>query len=159
DWRAAQRAAELQLAIAEEQRFPYWAAAAKGYRGVALAYQGELTEGARLVDDCIKEQRIIGTSTNFTFWSVFLSGAYVPSGNADAARKALGEAARLIEMTGERTYEAEFHRLDAEETLLRDEDAVDKAEALYLRGLDVARRQQAKSFELRIATSLGRLWQ
>ena len=71
----------------------------------------------------------------------------------------LAEAARQIERTDERTYEAELHRLQGELTLLRDPEAFDKAEEFFMRSLEVARRQQARSLELRAAMSLRRLWQ
>ncbi len=61
--------------------------------------------------------------------------------------------------TGERWYEAELYRLKGELLLQQSSDNQAEAEACFQQALDVARHQQAKSFELRAATSLARLWQ
>ena len=80
---------------------------------------------------------------------------------------ALEEALTLMEQTGERYYEAELHRQRGELLLLRAAQRhpaqgsreQHEAEACFQQALDVARRQQAKSLELRAAMSLSRLWQ
>ena len=61
--------------------------------------------------------------------------------------------------SGQRYCEAELHRLKGELLLLRSADQHAAAEACFHQALDVARRQQTKSFELRAALSLSRLWQ
>ena len=69
----------------------------------------------------------------------------------------LAEARALVDRTGERWYEPEFHRLEG--ILLQSADNHAEAQACFHHALDIARRQQAKSWELRAATSLARLWQ
>jgi adenylate cyclase len=69
---------------------------------------------------------------------------------------ALGEALGIVDRTGERNYEAELHRLEGELRLRHGEPA-DEAESCFLRALDIARRQGARSLELRAATSLARV--
>ena len=64
----------------------------------------------------------------------------------------------LVEQTGEGQWEAEFHRLRGELLALEEEDA-EQVEASFQRALQVSRRQQARSLELRAAVSLARLWQ
>ena len=66
------------------------------------------------------------------------------------------EALDLVNEMGERMVEADIHRLKG--TLLETGNDREEAEASYLRALDVARAQESKSFELRAATSLARLW-
>jgi predicted ATPase len=66
---------------------------------------------------------------------------------------------RRAEQQGQRCYDADLHRLRAEILLHMDGNAVEEAEALLGRSLEIARRQEAKPFELRAATSLARLWQ
>ena len=61
--------------------------------------------------------------------------------------------------TGERGYESELYRLKGELLLQQSSDNQAEAEACFHHALDIARSQQAKSFELRTATSLARLWQ
>ena len=80
-------------------------------------------------------------------------------GQPEAGLAALSEALALVEKTGERYYEAELHRLKGELLLQHAAPEVSHAEACFQQALDVARRQQAKSWELRAATSLSRLWQ
>jgi predicted ATPase len=63
------------------------------------------------------------------------------------------------EQQGQHYYDAELHRLRAEILLDMDGNAVEEAEALFGHALEIARRQEAKTFELRAATSLARLWQ
>ena len=70
---------------------------------------------------------------------------------------ALGVA--QAQQQGEHSVDAELHRLRAEILLDMDGNAVEEAEALFGHSLEIARRQEAKTFELRAATSLARLWQ
>ena len=71
----------------------------------------------------------------------------------------LAEALAVAHNSGERYYEAELHRLKGELLLALPGEQDAEAEACFRRALDVARRQQAKSLELRAAMSLARLWQ
>jgi predicted ATPase len=64
-----------------------------------------------------------------------------------------------VDTTGERWYEPESHRLKGELLLQQNSDNHAEAETCFHHALDIARNQQAKSFELRAATSLARLWQ
>jgi predicted ATPase len=70
----------------------------------------------------------------------------------------VSEALEIVETTGERFYEAELHRLQGELSLQLPTPLAE-AEACLQQALAVARRQQAKSLELRAAMSLARLWQ
>ena len=71
----------------------------------------------------------------------------------------LAEALTLADTTGERWYEAELYRLKGELLLQQYSDNQAEAETCFHQAIDIARNQQAKSFELRAATSLARLWQ
>ena len=78
--------------------------------------------------------------------------------SSEAGLTALAEALTLAETTGERWYEPELYRLKGELLLQQSSDNQAETEASFHKALDIARSQQAKSFELRIATSLARLW-
>ena len=67
-------------------------------------------------------------------------------------------SAAQVAQHGQHYYDAELHRLRAEILLDMDGNAVEEAEALLNQSLEIARRQEAKTFELRAATSLARLW-
>jgi predicted ATPase len=71
----------------------------------------------------------------------------------------LTEALALVDSSGERWYAPELHRLKGIFLLQQSSDNQVEAESCFHHALDIARNQQAKSFELRAATSLARLWQ
>jgi predicted ATPase len=71
----------------------------------------------------------------------------------------IGQAMREVEMTSERWGEAEINRIAGEIALKSPQPDVAKAQAYFERALAVARQQEAKSWELRAATSMARLWQ
>jgi len=72
--------------------------------------------------------------------------------------RCIGETLTAIETTKEKWWEAEVYRVAGEIALLSVEPDAATAEAYFERGLTVARQQQAKSWELRAAMSLARLW-
>jgi len=80
-------------------------------------------------------------------------------GQVDEGMHLLAEALAIVDTTGERHTEAELHRLRGELLLRQAVPEVPAAEACFQRALDVARHQQATSYELRAAMSLSRLWQ
>jgi predicted ATPase len=87
-----------------------------------------------------------------------LAEGYVKVGATDEGLQALAEALTVVQDTGERVWEAELHRLKGELLAQSKEDHA-AAHACFQQALMIARRQQAKSLELRAATSLSRLWQ
>ena len=87
----------------------------------------------------------------------FLAEAYGWAGQVEGALSLLDQALSRAEATEGRFWEAELYRLKGETLLKKGEEA--EAEACFGQALDVARRQQARSWELRAATSLARLWQ
>jgi predicted ATPase len=90
-----------------------------------------------------------------------IAEAYGPAGQAAEGLAVLTEALALVEKTDERWYEAELYRLKGELLLApaRTRSRVEEAEECFCQALSIARHQQAKSWELRTAMSLGRLWQ
>ena len=88
-----------------------------------------------------------------------LAGGYGKAGQVDAALDALHEALATAERRGGRRWEAELSRLKGELLLEQTVDQTEEAEDYLQQALAIARRQQAKSFELRAAMSLSRLWQ
>jgi predicted ATPase len=80
-------------------------------------------------------------------------------GYTEEGLQVLAEAHTLVEQHEERYWEAEVHRLRGVLLLRQPETPQAEAETWLQRALDVARRQEAKSLELRAAMSLARLWQ
>jgi predicted ATPase len=85
-----------------------------------------------------------------------LAGAHAKLGQPGEGLNCLIEAGQVIEATDERSDEAELHRLRGD--LLKATGDQAAAEQSYYQALVVARRQSAKLFELRAATSLAQLW-
>jgi predicted ATPase len=88
----------------------------------------------------------------------YLAMAYADLGQLDDARRCIDDALDKVERSNERWCEAEVHRIAGEISLKSSTPDVEKAEACFERALAVARQQQAKSWELRAATSLACLW-
>ena len=88
-----------------------------------------------------------------------LSTAYGNSGEINEGLRMATEALAVIDKTEVRRPEAEAHRLKGELLLKYTTPDYQQAETCFHQALDVARHQQAKSWELRAATSLSRLWQ
>jgi predicted ATPase len=87
-----------------------------------------------------------------------LARVYANIGRFDDAWRCIGEATTAVETSKERLWEAEVHRIAGEIELMSDEPDPPKAQANFERALAVARGQQARSWELRAATSMARLW-
>ena len=102
--------------------------------------------------------RSTGATLCLPFYLSYLARAYAELGQFDDAWRCIGEAMTLIETTKERWCEAEVNRMAGEIALKSPEPDAAKAEAYFERALAVARQQQAKSWELRAAMSMARLW-
>jgi predicted ATPase len=87
-----------------------------------------------------------------------LARAYAELDQFDDAWRCIGEATSTIETTNERWLEADTNRTAGDIALMSPQPDAAKAEGYYKRALAVARQQQAKSFELRAAMSMARLW-
>src|SRR5262249_21305024 len=107
----------------------------------------------------IAAARPTGATFLAPLYLLFLARAYAELGQLDDAWRCIGEAMAAIETTKESWHEAEVHRI-AGEIALQSSSRPDaaKAEAHFERALAVARKQQAKSWELRAAMSMARLW-
>jgi predicted ATPase len=87
----------------------------------------------------------------------FEAQALVDLNRRDEAISCLESSLALVEATGERWWEAEIHHFYGE-LKQRCNCPLEQSEASFLRAIDIARNQEAKLYELRAATSLGRLW-
>ena len=94
-----------------------------------------------------------------SYFLALLAEAHGTMGQPAAGLTALAEALTLVDTTGERWYEPELYRLKGELLLQQSSDHQAEAESCFHHAIAVAHTQQAKSFELRAATSLSRLWQ
>jgi predicted ATPase/DNA-binding winged helix-turn-helix (wHTH) protein len=159
EWHTAQEHAEALLALATEQGFAFYVARAAFYRGTALAAQGRGEEGLTQMCQGLAALRDTGIDLAMSFYLTQLAEAYGRVGQIEQGLHLLAEARAMVDKTAERYHEAELHRLHGE--LLRRQAVPDMqmAEACFLHALAIARRQEAKSLELRAVMSLSRLWE
>jgi predicted ATPase len=100
-----------------------------------------------------------GAELGRPYFLALLAEAYGRGGQAEERLSIVDEALAAVQKTGERWWEAELYRLKGVLVLVRSGEDDAEAEAHFQHAIDIARRQQAKSLELRAAMSLSRLWQ
>jgi predicted ATPase len=128
-------------------------------RGWALAQQGQAQEGIAQITKGFTAYRATGAEIGRPRYLTLLAEAYGTMGQPEAGLTALTEALTLADTTGERWYESEIYRLKGELLLQQSADNQVEAESCFAQAITIAQNQQAKSLELRAATSLARLWQ
>jgi predicted ATPase len=156
---AAQKQAEAVMAHATGQGFPFRFAQGMMLYGWALAQQGQGEVGIAQICQGLVTHRATGAELARPYYLALLAEAYGARGQPEEGLRVLAEALAAVEKTEERFYEAELYRLRGELVRMRSVAHHAEAEAWFRQALDVARRQQAKSLELRAAMSLSRLWQ
>ena len=156
---AAQERAEATMALSHHQGFASSLARGAVLRGWALAIQGQGVEGVAEIRQALGAYRATGAEQERPHHLALLAEAYGKAGQAEEGLRVLAEALAAVDQTGERWWEAELHRLKGELLLWQAVLNEHQAEACFHQALDIARHQQAKSLELRAATSLSRLWQ
>jgi predicted ATPase len=178
---AAREHAEACITLSTEQGFALVLAWGTILRGWAVAEQGQGEEGIPQLLQGLAAHRTTGTGSNRTYFLACLVEAYGKTGQTKEGLTTLADALAMADKIGERYYEAELYRLKGTLTLQsqaslgqvktgqdKSEDANTRpltpdpqagAEACFLKAIEIARKQQAKSWELRATTSLARLWQ
>jgi class 3 adenylate cyclase/predicted ATPase len=151
--------AEAAAALSTEQEFPLWTAWGTSLRGWAVALQGQGDEGLAQVRQGIAAGRATGTALLVPYLCTVLADVSANLGHTAEGLQALAEAHTLVEQHEDRWWEAEICRLRGVFLLRQPGTPPAEAEAWLQRALAVARRQEAKSLELRAAMSLSRLWQ
>jgi predicted ATPase len=151
--------AEAAVALATAQGFLYLAALGTSLRGWALALQGQGEAGLAQLRQGIAAYRATGAALHGPYYCTVLADVADRLGHPADGLQALAEAHTLVEQHEERWWEAEVARLRGVLLLRQPGTPPAEAEAWLQRALDVARRQEAKSLELRAAMSLSRLWQ
>jgi predicted ATPase len=168
DEQLARERAEAVMALATDQEFPNPLSVGTIVRGWALAEQGQVEEGIAQMQQGLAAWRAMGAELARPYFLALLAKAYGKAGQGEEGLKALTEALSLVDKTGERTWEAELYWLKGELLLAQEghrlqagglREKAKEAEECFLKAIEIARRQQAKSLELRAVMSLARLWQ
>ena len=127
------------------------------FQGWGCVTRGRVEEGIEKLRAGMAAWQEMGAVSGLSYQALLLIEAYARSGQVEAGLELASQVLTGIERTDERLVEAEVHRLQGELERARGRPA--EAEACFLKAIEVARRQQAKSWELRATMSLTRLWQ
>ena len=126
--------------------------------GWLFAVTGNALGAVRAITSGITSLRSTG-ATLYEPWHLWhLAIAYAELGQPDDARHCIDDAIDKVERSKEKWAEAEVHRIAGEIALKSLAPDPERAEAYFNHALAVARQQQAKSWELRAAMSMARLW-
>ena len=158
NYRTANARADEFIALSDEKDSAYWRTFGMLQRGRLLGLTGRASDAVQMISSSLTTSRSIGTTLLDPTWLSSLASAYANTGQFVDAWRCIGEAMTAIKTTGERWFEAEVNRIAGEIALKSPEPDAAKAEAYFERALAVARQQQAKSWELRAAMSMARLW-
>ena len=158
NYAAANAPLDELIALADERAAPYWKALGIAVRGWALTLSGNASDAVRAITSGITSLRSTGAILYEPLHLMYLAMAYAELGQPDDARRCIDDAIDKVERSKEKWCEAEVHRIAGEIALKSLAPDTEKAESYFEHALSVARAQQAKSWELRAAMSMARLW-
>jgi predicted ATPase len=169
------------MTLSKDEGFVLWLALATIVHGWTCVEQSHNEEGMTEMRRGLAAYRATGARLAHTYILALLAEGCAKSARSDEALLVLGEAMEACNLSGERVFEAELHRLKGEliVQISRDKPVAEaqrsgavtpvghavalgggltEAESCFITALDIARSQGAKAFELRAAMGLGRLW-
>jgi class 3 adenylate cyclase/predicted ATPase len=158
DYAAANVQVDELIALADERGAQYWKALGTAMQGCLFALTGKASDAVRSITSGMTSLRSTGASLYEPVHLSHLAMAYAELADPDGARRCIEDAMEKIERSNEKWCEAEMHRIAGEIALKSFAPHMAKAEKHFERALEVARQQQVKSWELRAAMSLARLW-
>ena len=162
---AAQELAEAVIVLSTERGLPYYLAWGIVLQGRALAAQGQVEAGLAKLHEGLTDLRAIDSVLMYTVFSGLLAETQGQAGQVVHGLATVAEAVAFVERTGQHWWDAELYRLKGDLTLQKSTEhgakskEQEEAEFCFLKAIEIAQKQQAKSWELRAATSLARLWQ
>jgi predicted ATPase len=145
-------------ALVDEKGALHWKGIGMSVQGWLSSLTGKASGAVQIIIAGITAYRSTGATQALPVLLASLTNAYAEIGQFDDAWRCIGEAKTVIETTKESWFQAEVHRVAGEIALKSPSPDAAKAEAYFERALAVAREQQAKSWELRAAMSMARLW-
>jgi predicted ATPase len=152
---------EALITLSTEQGFPFFLAFGTIFQGWALAYQGNDEEGIQQMRQGIDAWRITGVESVWPYIHSQLAEAYGRAGKAGEGLTVVAEVLDTAHKSEENWYISELYRLKGELLMAQKDKNEDllEAEACFHKAIDIARRQEARSWELRAVMSLCHLWQ
>jgi predicted ATPase len=158
EFTAANLSANELVAVAEEKGAALFEAFGKILRGSACALDGRAAEAVRILSSGLDASQSTGAAWLMPLFLSHLAWAYSETNQFENARRYIAQAITTLQTTKETWFEAEATRVAGEIALMSPEPHAMKAQEYFDRALTVAQQQQAKSWELRAAMSLARLW-
>jgi predicted ATPase len=147
------------MTIAAEMEGSYWTAVGMMLQGCLFALTGERAPAIEMINSGIAASRLTGSNLLRMPWYLScLAKAHVGLGQIDEAKRCIDEAMTAMATSKETWQESDLYRIAGDLALMSPEPEAAKAQAHYDRALALARAQLAKSWELRAATSMARLW-
>jgi predicted ATPase len=146
------------VSLAEKKSAQFWKALGLSVQGCLLVLAGRPVDAIQMITSSITALQSTGSTLWLPLHLPYLARAYAEVGQFDEGWRCNDEAIAAVETTNERWVEAEAHRTGGEIALLSPDPDAAKAQTYFERALIVARKQQAKSWELRAAMSMARLW-
>ncbi len=150
--------ADVAIALSTEQGFPFWLAWGNMLRGWTITAQGASAESITAIHAGLTAYEVTGAEMGKTMFLSMLAEAYGEAGQPVAGLQAIADAFAFVARAEEHAYEAELYRLKGALILQTKADAEVEAEACFLKSIEIAQHQRAKSWELRATLSLARLW-
>jgi class 3 adenylate cyclase/predicted ATPase len=154
---AAQEAAEGVIALSAERGLADYLARAASLRGWTMAEQGLHEEGIAQIQEGMSASHAMGTDLYRTYFLILLADACIKTDRNDDGINALTEALANANEHENRVSESEIHRLKGQLLLKRNNSDVAEAQSCFERAVEIARKQSAKSLELRATMGLARL--
>ena len=158
NYSAAAAQADEIVTLANAKGSELWNACGLEVQGCLAGLTGRALDAVQIITSGLSALQSTGLTLWMPVWVSYLARAYADLGQFGDAWRCIGEAMATVETTGEIWYEAELHRMAGEIAVLSPERDAAKAQAYFEHSLAVAREQQAKSWELRAAMSMARLW-
>jgi tetratricopeptide (TPR) repeat protein len=149
---------ELSALADEKDASLFWKATEIAFRGALFALTGKASDAVRAITSGMTSLRSTGAALYEPLHLWHLAMAYAELGQPDDARRCIDDAINKVERSNEKWCEAEVHRIAGEIALKSPAPDTQKAEKYFERALSVPRRRQTKSWELRAAMSMARLW-
>lgn len=150
--------AERIIELASEHKFLFYLATGTVLQGWAMVECGEGEQGIAQIRQGLNAYQAVGAKLMLPSGFYMLADACDRVGQRQEGLEVLTHALSLVHQHGEHFWEAELHRLKGDLLLSQSKAHETEAEACFERAIELARRQQAKSLELRATKSLSRLW-
>ncbi|MBV9531274.1 MAG: AAA family ATPase, partial [Bradyrhizobium sp.] len=158
NYAAASAEANELVPLADERGSLFWGSLGMLAQGCVLALTGKVSDAVPVITSGIIARRSTAATALVPLCLSYLARAHATLDNFDDALSCIREAMIKVETTKESWFEAEIKRMAGEIALLLPDPDATKAEEYFEHALAVARQQQAKSWELRAAMSMARLW-